>query len=130
MDFTIKQAVSEIRVSDLLCSGLEGGIGYWGRIDAYTKPESFEFRVDSDRVYRHIDYPMNKGGSITIEITDGGEIGGVTRFTLNREKLQEGLDVMARDFPKHMADFVGENDDATTGDVFLQCALFGRVIFG
>ncbi len=27
-------------------------------------------------------------------------------------------------------DMLAENDDATTGDVFLQCALFGELVFG
>lgn len=33
-------------------------------------------------------------------------------------------------YPRHWADVLAENDDATTGDVFLQCCLFGECIFG
>jgi len=37
---------------------------------------------------------------------------------------------MASEAPRHFADFIAENDDAETADVFLQCCLFGRIVFG
>jgi len=38
--------------------------------------------------------------------------------------------VMAKKEPRHFADFLKEDYDETTGDVFLQCCLFGEVIYG
>ena len=45
-------------------------------------------------------------------------------------ELQQGLQRMARKYPRHFADFMAENDDAITGDVFLQCVVLGEVIYG
>ena len=49
---------------------------------------------------------------------------------LNLKKIKEGLTAMAKKEPKHFADFIAEDYDQTTGDVFLQCCLFGKVIYG
>jgi hypothetical protein len=37
---------------------------------------------------------------------------------------------MRDQYPRHYADLVEENDDAITGDVFLQLAVFGELIYG
>jgi len=59
-----------------------------------------------------------------IEDDDGAE------YRLDLEAIRKGLRVMADKFPKHFGDVLDENDDAETGDVFLQCCLFGDVIYG
>jgi hypothetical protein len=43
--------------------------------------------------------------------------------------IKSGLKVMAEKYPHHWQDFVSENDDAITGDVFLQCCLFGEIVY-
>ena len=50
-------------------------------------------------------------------------------FSLNLVKIKKGLKVMANKYPKHFANFIAEDYDAITGDVFLQCCLFGEVIY-
>ena len=37
---------------------------------------------------------------------------------------------MKKEYPSHYADLVEENDDAETGDIWLQLAVFGEVIYG
>jgi hypothetical protein len=44
--------------------------------------------------------------------------------------MVRGLQLMADKYPNHFADFMQENDDATTSDVFLQLSVFGELIFG
>ena len=51
-------------------------------------------------------------------------------YLLNLKKIKRGMTVMAKKEPKHFADFVSGDYDQTTGDVFLQCCLFGEVIYG
>jgi len=53
----------------------------------------------------------------------------VKNYTLNILKIKKGLTVMAKKESKHFADFISGNYDQTTGDVFLQCCLFGEVIY-
>jgi hypothetical protein len=49
---------------------------------------------------------------------------------LDREAMHRGLRIMAEKYPRHFLDMVCENDDAATGDVFLQCCMFGEVVYG
>lgn len=37
---------------------------------------------------------------------------------------------MQEKYPQHWADIINESDDANTADVFLQCVVFGEVIYG
>ena len=50
--------------------------------------------------------------------------------SLNLQKIKKGLTIMAKKYPSHFADFIKEDYDNETGDVFLQCCLFGKVIYG
>lgn len=44
--------------------------------------------------------------------------------------VQKGLELMRDQYPRHYADLVEENDDLVTGDVWLQLAVFGELIYG
>lgn len=44
------------RVSDLLCSALEGGSNYWYLIEKFIKPPVIKKYADSAVVYDHLDY--------------------------------------------------------------------------
>lgn len=45
-------------------------------------------------------------------------------------EVQKGLELMRDQYPRHYADLVEEQDDAITGDVWLQLATFGELIYG
>lgn len=139
MQITQKRDIQLERVSDLLCSALEGGANYWYMITDKKAPEAWE--VDSARNFstmkpeQHFlhDYPLNKGGSLTI--TDKEEYNPENdtygkKYILDLNTIKRGLEAMAEKYPGHFADFMQENDDADTGDVFLQCCLFGEIIYG
>lgn len=130
----IKLEIPRSRISDLLCSALEGGSSYWCSIDRKNKPKNLAFRSDEEHIYEHLDFPLNEGGSLTISVLKDSEgtltIEDTESFTLNLESITNGLVIMATDCPRHFGDFMAETDDATTGDVFLQCCLFGEVIYG
>ncbi len=124
----LKVSVDPKRLAYLLCSGLEGGIGYWATITGYHKPFRMDFRFDRERTWKHIDYPMNPSGYIEIETESS--INEIKVFKLDLPKLKKGLEVMAEKYPRHFARWMEENEDAETGDVFIQCALFGEIVFG
>ena len=46
------------------------------------------------------------------------------------DNVKKGLELMRDQYPRHYADLMEENDDAITGDVFLQLAVFGELIYG
>ena len=131
----VKQEVTFQRISDLLCSAFEGGSNYWYCIEKYQKPTAFTFFGDSldlvregedpTETFRYLTYPLNKGGKVYITTDDEDK-----EYILNLDSIKRGLKVMARDYPRHFNEFLQENDDASTGDVFLQCCLFGEVVYG
>jgi hypothetical protein len=146
--------VSRERIADLLCCGMEGGIGYWGRITKYVPPpkdssldiggswDRVDVGEDKRTIYKHIHWPMcEAGGGIVIADTEWEYLlddspdeykknAAFQPTLLNWERLQEGLQVMAEKYPRAFADFMSEDDDAETGDVFVQCAVLGEIIFG
>jgi len=51
-------------------------------------------------------------------------------YVLRPDMVEKGLKIMAKKYPQHFIDFaIREDYDDTTGDVFLQCALFNEVIY-
>jgi len=116
---TVEHKIPLERVRDLLTCATEGGIGYWALIAGY--------RGDRTGVtYPHIDMPFKEGGAILIqdEEDDTAPIN-----VLDMEAIQRGLHIMADKYPHHMSAFLDDNEDATTGDVFVQCALFGTIVY-
>lgn len=109
-----------------------GGSNYWYTIDEFVKPEgepeTWTQRAYPDEVFRHLDYPLNKGGVLHITDKEGDDTDKVYRLDLSA--IEKGLAVFATKYPRHFADWLSERDDAATGDVFLQCCLFGEAVYG
>lgn len=53
-----------------------------------------------------------------------------TKHYLTMDNVQKGLELMRDEYPHHYADLMMEEDDAITGDVWLQLAVFGELIYG
>jgi hypothetical protein len=51
------------------------------------------------------------------------------KHVLNQKKVERGLELFVRTAPSHYRDWQAENDDAFTGDVFLQLCLFGDIVY-
>lgn len=125
----VKHEISLERISSLLCSAFEGGSNYWYQIDKFIKPKNLSFRTDEDQIFRHLDYPLNEGGALIISDIEG-DLNEPPWKRLDLDAIKKGLQIMAEKYPRHMGDFLNDNDDADTGDVFLQCCLFGDAIYG
>ena len=59
-----------------------------------------------------------------------GEFPDTAKHPLTIDNVRRGLELMRDEYPRHFADLVEEQDDAITGDVWLQLAVFGEVIYG
>lgn len=126
----VTHEIDEQRVRDLLCSAWEGGSSYWCRLKETDIPPTAKPLIAAEpEMYSHI-YPFIPGVTVTLEDTTGEDSGHGNEWTLTREKLVDGLQVMATKYPRHFNNFMEEDDDAETGDVFLQCCLFGEIVFG
>lgn len=100
----------DVRVADLLRCALQGS-HYWARI---------ERNVGASAV-------AAGDGEWHVEDTEADE-GQV--YTLNHEALHRGMVAMARNYPRMFGQFLESREDADTGDVYLQCCLFGDVVYG
>ncbi len=123
----------EIKYSDifsLLVDALEGGSNYWYMIQKNIKPENFDNTPDDKQFIQS--YPLNKGGALMIDDSAEGKGTGELKkpVKLDLECIKKGLQIMAVDYPRHFADFIREDYDATTADVFLQCCVLGKIIYG
>jgi hypothetical protein len=136
---TVPLAITLENVSSLLCSALEGGTGYWAMIGDYVEPKAIWHGGDDNRIFPHIDYPLSQGGAITVweqleeldpDFEGEDETANMPAHRLDLPAIVRGLEVMARIAPRHFADFLSENGDAETGDVFLQCCLLGEIKYG
>lgn len=67
---------------------------------------------------------------VEIQDIEGGDDITPKLYNLNLKKIKRGLTVMAKKEPSHFADFIKGDGDDNTGDIFLQCCLFGEVIYG
>jgi hypothetical protein len=119
--------ITKERLSDLLCDAFEGGSNYWYFIDEFIKPPVLEFKTDKKVIFRHLDYPLNDGGALLISDQEDDR---KKQYRLDLESIKKGIQIMAEKYPWEFGNFINDNDDANTGDTFLQCCLFGDVIYG
>jgi hypothetical protein len=126
---TVQTQISDERLKNLLCSALEGGSNYWYNILKYVIADNAD---QSTIEFKHIDLPFIEGCGVMISDIEAeeDEEGAFEPVLLNREAMQKGLQIMADKYNWHFQNFMTENDDAETGDVFLQCSLFGEIVFG
>lgn len=139
MTIEVKFDIPYNSIANLLIDSLESSSLYWASIDKKEKPSQIKFREFEDDVENSVrinegklyisEYVLNKDGALIIRDneTDNDRL----RFhKLDLEKVKKGLECFAKYQPKHFADFLSENEDGTTADVFLQCCLFGEVLYG
>ena len=123
-------------IEDMLVGAFEGGSNYWIREIDFIKPKdsdlyqhSFKLHGEEKVVYKHVQYPMSVGGAVKIIIReDDGTAGEIVILDIGA--IKKGIAVMAEKYPRHYGDMLGDNHDADTADVFLQCCVFGEIVFG
>ena len=130
VDGKVEIEVSKERVGDLLCSAFEGGSNYWYMIEEFIKPPVVVQHTGLGEVFRHLDYPLSEGGALMVSDSKAANPGEAKTTRLDWPRLLEGLKIMAEKYPRHYGDWLAENDDADTGDVFLQCCVLGDVVYG
>lgn len=120
--FTQEHNIPDSRIQDLLCCALEGGSNYWYIITKFGYPDG---KTSKDYEFPHLELPF-KGGYLMIGDREDGQI--IPR-KLDINSIEKGLRLMADKYEYHFAEFIEENEDAVTGDVFLQLCLFGELVY-
>mgnify|MGYP001581140220 CR=1 FL=1 len=110
----IRSHIDLERIKDLLDSASRGS--------AYWAGTGLAYESETDKA-------LTEEG-VEIQDFEGGDDLNPKIYNLNIRKIKRGLTAMAKKEPKHFADFIKEDDDQITADVFLQCCLFGEVIYG
>ena len=113
------------RVSDLLVAAFEGGCNYWMNTADAVKPPMITYQYVPGHTHPRYEYPLNEGGAVDC-IVDGDS----ETHRLDLPAIKKGLHLMAEKYPEQFADFINMNEDADTADIFVQCCLFGDVIYG
>lgn len=150
---TVGLTVSFERIANLLCSAIEGGSNYWYMIERKQEPTAWTFDerpvyATAEEAEKNINthylhyYPLNEGGALYITDANADEPELKEPVRLDMQAIRKGLQAWADDamkedsdktrtaHPCHIGDFIKENEDATTADVFLQYCIFGKVIYG
>lgn len=106
--------ISEGIVWDQLTTAFEGGSNYWIQ---FIKPTLNEYEYIQD-------VPFDDKAELYIKASGDDKM-----YVLNRASLTEGLKVMYNLYPRQFSKVILNAGDADTGDIFLQCCLFGRVVY-
>ncbi len=125
LDFVVNArfSVKRSRVANLLMLGYEGSS--WQSIVGQVMPQELLFRAVHDRIVEEVDYPLNVGGYLSIAVAEKGP----ESLRLDLQSVTRGLDALATKYPRHFADFLAAAEDRITGSIFLQCCLFGEIVF-
>lgn len=126
--FTAQVNITDYTLFSLFASALEGGSNYWYMIQKSERStkKDYDGNIDYDG---EAAYPF-KGGALYIDDSQADSPTMKKPKKITRASLQTGLGIMAREYPKHFADLIEDNEDCITGDVFLQCCVLGEVIYG
>tara|TARA_R100001086_G_C11623512_1_gene199520 strand:- start:74 stop:433 length:360 start_codon:yes stop_codon:yes gene_type:complete len=113
--------INEQILEDILITAIESGIGYWAN---KVRPGNLSV-INGEGIpyYAHVTHEHWE-----IKIYDKYEKN--SPYTLTKKKLQSGLAIMAECYPRHFANLDTGNFDSTTADVFIQCCLFGELVYG
>lgn len=143
---TIQVKITKEDVLDIICSAVNGGVGYWGTTSANdedyseAKKHLVEQGADlKDVCYEEVFAQILFDGK-SLEITD---IENDKKYFLSLEKLFIGLrKAIEEGYYPHYNWFVPEGDgfgewhletsqiDSEVSDVIIQLAVFGQVVYG
>lgn len=125
-DVQTSVTISKERIETLIISAVElGAISYWGRFDGFDNPNDAPM---GRPLYIDCPFKDEEFALLVTELEDDGST--IDRHRLDRKAIQRGLDLMAKNYPRHFTDLMEENDDTETADVFIQLALLGEIVYG
>lgn len=130
----VPQEITNRMLSGILCVAFEGGVDYWCRIEGYEYPDGTEpadfskegrLQTPGDYWHRCQLVPLYDGGAVVLLDIEDKET-----HRLDRKSLLRGAQAMADRYPGHFLNWTAGDDDAITGDIFLQCCIFGEAVYG
>ena len=129
MKITVLREVTDAMICNAIVGTVEGGYSPWlgelKYLDSDPAPQPGLVWYGQEALYNDslrfkavYDDPEQEEGTF-----------GASVF-VDYRRIREGLQYMARAHNRHFNDLVEENDDAITHDVFMQCVVLKRVVYG
>lgn len=121
-------------LTDLLSVATYGN--YWPVVRAYKSDAEAGLFSDCDYYEDKLAVALLNGKGVVvydqyvIEDAETEEEKAEGRHPITLADAERGLKLMQEQYPRDYADLMEEEDDAITGDVWLQLAVFGEVIYG
>jgi hypothetical protein len=118
----VPHGVPAQRIADLIIAALEGGSNYWCNRFRLIEPQK---RVLSEKPwYASPELYVDPDMQIAVEDDEG------YTHVIGAEHIKNALGLMASKHPTHFADFLQEQEDANTADIFLQLVVLKDVVYG
>ena len=126
---TVEKTITIERIKDLLCAAFEGGIDYWGNVKSKI---GLKDKLKAEYVH---EIPALGGELILFDNETDEKLGIIDMESMKKafQYMADGTDKNGKDIPqlkKHLDDFLNENEDAITADVFVQLAVMEEIVFG
>lgn len=117
--------ISTRRIADMIVGAFEGGSTYWLKSARLLRGEPIDSPwYNCAAFYALPDWRMR----LTYANPHDGP--DIATCEVGPPELLAGIASMAAKSPKHFADWLADNDDACTSDVFIQHVIFGEIIYG
>jgi len=123
MEITID--ISAQRIADLMVTAIEGDITYWCSAVLLKSVHQLQYSpwYSNPTLYDATDF------IIEVHEIDDESAGAPPKVrAIDKNAFKLGLERFA--CSRHFGDFQAENEDATTGDVFLQFVALGEIVYG
>lgn len=118
LTINVPTTITSQRIADLVVTAFEGGSNHW-----IEKVERIAGAASDQPWYAD---PLLYDGVFHIRVWADG-----SPYELTVENAKRGFVLLAQQFEStHWADFMEENEDADTADVWLQLSVFGDIIYG
>ena len=131
IEFKVTVGVNTEMVKNILIGAFEGGSNYWYHaLEVDHWPDGMS---RSDFKCWWAEVPLHKGGVLRFRDLEDPYVPSADEddfYHLSIDNIKSGMAAMKAMYPRHWNDFITEGDDAITADVFLQCCVFGDVIYG
>ena len=118
------------RITDLLTTAFESPLGDWSHEANFKGDKSWLKPKDIWYDQPELLALDNWSFEAVYDLADEEEGNGNGKKLIKFADLQTGLQKMAMKSGRHFGDFMNENEDTITGDVFIQYVIFGEVIYG
>jgi len=124
----VTHEITNRRLADLVTTGLAGGMSPWLSTfkwkGGYITPGKIWYYEDD--TYERDDFAVE----VTFDDPDAEEGTFTGKRTLTIQDFHLGLQTFAVKVPDQFAEFLNDNEDANTGDCFLQCLILGDIVYG